>query len=60
MIDRRATDSVLDQRIANGERRLQQLRAEMSKAKIAYDKSVCNVNEQTANILAMLEGRRHV
>jgi len=60
MIDRRATDSVLDQRIASGERRLAQLRTELKDAKAVQAEAVKRVNEQTANVLAMIEGRRYV
>lgn len=60
MIDRRATDSVLDQRIASGERRLAQLRTELKDATAAQAAAVKRVNEQTANVLAMIEGRRYV
>lgn len=60
MIDRRQTDSVLDQRIANGEIRLHQLKLELQQAETQVSIAKRAIYEQTQNVLAMIEGRRHV
>ncbi len=59
-MDRRQTDSVLDQRIANGERRLQQLKRELLEAETQVAVAKRAIYEQTQSVLALIEGKRHV